>query len=312
MPKVSVIIPCFNDGQYVREALDSALAQTFPDFEVIIVNDGSTDEQTNRTLNDLDSAKVRLITTENQGLAAARNNGISRSGAPYILPLDADDKIAPTYLEKAVRVLDENPRTGIVYCRAEFFGDEGFPWDLPDFELPRMLVDNLIFCSAFFRREDWETVGGFRSEMKYGWEDYDFWLSIIQLGREVRRIPEYLFYYRRRSDSMANRMSRENLLYSYKEIVKKHPQLYLDNIEALFEHLYALRDEVSGLRQERILKDTRIHHLNLEIGGLNAKISDLDAQLSSGRALLRRLFRLIAGKTPFTRSVVAVDEDLKK
>jgi glycosyltransferase involved in cell wall biosynthesis len=103
MPKISVIIPCFNQGPYLDEAVDSVLAQTFQDFEILVVDDGSTDAETIKILRDFARPKTRIIRTENQGLSAARNNGIREAMGEYILPLDADDKIGPGYLEDAVR-----------------------------------------------------------------------------------------------------------------------------------------------------------------------------------------------------------------
>lgn len=295
MPKVSVIIPCFNLGKYIHEAVDSVLAQTFQDFEIIVVNDGSTDAETNLILDNLNNLKIKVIKTDNQGLARARNNGIARANGEYILPLDADDKIADSYLEKAIQVLDENENIGIVYCRAEFFDKENFKWDLPEYELSRFLIDNLIFCSAFFRKADWETAGGYKSSMIYGWEDYEFWLSIIELEREVYQIPEHLFFYRQRSDSMANVMSREHLFYSYKEIAKNHRDLYLDNIEHIYKYIYSLRDIITEKQQYQLVRDGEIHKLNLEISNLNR-------QLSSGRDLIRLLIKVIARKIGFKES----------
>ncbi|MGI8470116.1 MAG: glycosyltransferase family 2 protein [Pyrinomonadaceae bacterium] len=292
MPKVSVVIPCFNLGKYIHEAIDSVMAQTFQDFEITVVNDGSTDIETNLILESLDNSKIKVIKTDNQGLAAARNNGIAQAAGKYILPLDADDKIADTYLEKAVSILDENENVGIVYCRAEFFDRENFKWDLPKYELSRILIDNLIFCSAFFRKTDWETVGGYKSSMIYGWEDYEFWLSIIELKREVYQIPEHLFFYRQRSDSMANIMSREHLFYSHKEIVKNHKNLYLDNIEHIYKYIYSLRDIITEQQQYQSVRDGEIHNLNSEISNLNK-------QLSSARGLIRLLIKSIAKKIGF-------------
>ncbi|HNX59960.1 MAG TPA: glycosyltransferase family A protein, partial [Spirochaetota bacterium] len=131
MPKVSVIIPCYNQGIYVDEAVDSVLRQTFDDYEIIIVNDGSTDEITNEKLKSYCRPRTRVLTTENQGLAEARNTGIRNSSGVYILPLDADDVIAETYLEKAVAILDGNQKVGIVYSRAMLFGERSGEWRLP-------------------------------------------------------------------------------------------------------------------------------------------------------------------------------------
>ncbi len=253
MPKVSIIIPCFNLGKYLNEAVESVLAQTFQDFELIVVNDGSTDKKTNQIINEFNNSRVKVIHTTNQGLSGARNTGISQSEGEYILPLDADDKIAPTYLEKAVKVLDRNNNIGIVYCEAVFFGENQGKWVLPEYSFPEILKHNVIFSSSLFRKSDWQKVNGYNSNMIYGWEDYDFWLSIIELKREVFKIPEILFFYRSRLDSMNNRMKNEHRLYSYKQIFKNHREMYADNIEYVFEHMCLLAEDRKSLT-ERILE----------------------------------------------------------
>lgn len=284
MPKVSIIIPCFNLGKYIHTAIDSVLAQTFQDFEIIIVNDGSTDGETNQILDDLENLKIKVITTANQGLSNARNNGIEQAVGEYILPLDADDKIAPTYLEKAVRILDQNENIGIVYCRAEFFGVNNAKWELPDYELMQMLIDNMIFCSAFFRKADWKLVGGFKPTMIYGWEDYDFWLSIIELKREVCRLPEYLFYYRQRSKSMINKMTNEHLYYSRQKIVENHKRLYLNNIPCILQHIYLLKGIVSDAQSDQVAKEREIINLNIEMFNLKAQVFHSNAKMFNLKA----------------------------
>jgi len=233
--KVSVVIPCYNQGQYIDEAVDSVLSQTCRDFEIIIVNDGSTDENTLQLLKNYNKPKTRVIHTSNQGLASARNNGIKEAKGEYILPLDADDKIEKTYLEKGVALLDENHACGIVYSGAEYFGEVTGIWDLPDYSFERILLENMIFCSALFRREDWERVGGYRASMKYGWEDWDFWLSLIEAGREVRRIPEVLFYYRYKENSMINSLTKDKMVDMYVQLFENHKSLYSDNIRYVFK-----------------------------------------------------------------------------
>ncbi|MCI5167028.1 MAG: glycosyltransferase family 2 protein, partial [Candidatus Electrothrix sp. GM3_4] len=118
MPRVSVVIPCYNQGSFIDETIHSVLAQTWQYFEIIVVNDGSTDPFTVNHLQQLNFPKTRVLHTENQGLSSARNNGIREAQGEYILPLDADDRIGPTYLEQAIRLLDADPELGIVYCKA--------------------------------------------------------------------------------------------------------------------------------------------------------------------------------------------------
>ena len=119
---VSVIIPCFNQGCFINDAVKSVLNSSYQNIEIIIVNDGSTDFLTNEVLKGFNDERIKVINQTNQGVCAARNNGINEANGEFILPLDADDKIAPLYIEKAVKVLHENPKIGIVYCDAESFG----------------------------------------------------------------------------------------------------------------------------------------------------------------------------------------------
>ena len=127
-PKVSVIIPCYNQGFFLQEAVESVLEQTYQDFEIIIINDGSTDAATVALLKNYKQPRTTVIHTNNQGLASARNNGINIAKGKYILPLDADDKIGKNYLQKAIEKLEMNDNLGIFYCEAEFFGNEIGKW----------------------------------------------------------------------------------------------------------------------------------------------------------------------------------------
>ncbi len=241
MLTVSVIIPCYNQGQYVLQTLESVLKQTYQHVEVIIVNDGSDDQQTVSVLNQIDSQNVQLIHTDNRGLASARNTGIKNAIGQIILPLDADDLIAAEYIEKAVEILEENRSIGIVYCRAQLFGSVETEWLLPPYSLDEMLLDNVIFCSALFRKSDWKAVGGYNQEMIYGWEDYDFWLSLIERGCEVYQIPEILFSYRVASDSMVRTKEKWKKVAMFNRIFESHQQLFTANIDVWIDTLLELR-----------------------------------------------------------------------
>ena len=254
MPKVSVVIPCYNQGAYLDEAVDSVLLQTWQDFEIVIINDGSTDECTNRLLASYNRPQTRVISTANQGLAQARNTGIAAAQGEYILPLDADDRIGREYLEKAISILDGQPKTGIVYCLAEKFGAQNCPWLFPDYTLRRMLLGNLIFCSALFRREDWERTGGYKPEMEAGWEDWDFWLSLLELGRDVYRIPDILFFYRVKEISMASSMDVAKKVEMHLKVIHNHPGLFIEIARPLLTLYY----RITGSRPYRIMKRLRI------------------------------------------------------
>lgn len=226
MPEVSVIIPCYNQGQYLHEAIDSVLGQTFTDLEIIVVDDGSTDPTTRETLDVLDRAATRLLRRENGGLAAARNSGIAAAQGRYILPLDCDDRIAPDYIRQALAAFESDPLRGIVYCRAEKFGAEQGAWRLPPFSRLRMALGNVIFCSALYRKSDWRNVGGYDETLQRGWEDWDFWLGLLELGRTAHCLPYVGFCYRKSENSMASAMEPGLKATLHRRLMTKHPGFF--------------------------------------------------------------------------------------
>jgi len=226
MPKVSVIIPCYNQGQYVVEAIQSVLNQTYDNFEIIVVNDGSTDDGTINLLTTLSMTKTSVLHTGNQGLAAARNSGIAAASGEFILPLDADDTITAEYLEKGVSLLEADPSIGVVYGFADYFGARTGRWELPEYSPVGLLSENMIFCSALFRRCDWEKVGGYKTAMGHGWEDWEFWLSLSESGVGFVRIPEVLFHYRVRHASMTSSMTYRQKFLMMGLLVLTHRRLY--------------------------------------------------------------------------------------
>ena len=168
--------------------LESVLNQTFEDYELIIINDGSTDD-TAETLSRIVHEKVTIIHTENHGPAEARNIAIKKARAPLIMNLDADDKIAPSLLEKACQTFCGSPEIGIVTCDSECFGAKSGKFEIGEYTLESMLFDNRIISQSFFRKKDWLAVGGYSNELNNWLEDWDFWLSIIELVCDVVKIP---------------------------------------------------------------------------------------------------------------------------
>lgn len=233
-PRVSVVIPCYNDGAYLQQAIESCLRQTMREIEVIVVDDGSDDAVTQAVLEKQSDSRVAVFSTNRTGPAAARNKAIEHARGRYILPLDADDWIDPEYIASAVQVLDKKPNVGIVYCRAKLFGEQEEDWNLPDFEFNTFLLDNCIFITAMFRKEDWETIGGFSTEFKHGLEDYDFWLSVIELGREVYQFPNKWFHYRLKKESRTTQMisSVAATAETYELLFQRHRALYLKHIDS--------------------------------------------------------------------------------
>ena len=223
---VSVIVPCYNQALYLEEAIDSVIAQTYQRWECIIVNDGSTDESevTALAITRKDS-RVKYYKKLNGGLPSARNFGIEQSSGELILPLDADDKIHPQYIEKAVQEFGRD-NVKIVYCDGEYFGARKGKLLLPDFSRKNLAEMNMIFCTAFFRRKDFYSAGGYNPNMKFGWEDWDLWIGILKNEGEVIKIPEVLFYYRIKEESMLTSLEGTRKQRMFMQLYLNHPDFF--------------------------------------------------------------------------------------
>lgn len=260
MKLVSIVIPCFNTGQYLEEAVQSALGQTWANLELVIVDDGSTDADTLRLLDTAHWPRTRVFHQANAGPAAARNHAIEEARGEYILPLDADDTIEPAYVEKAVAVLDSRPDVGCVYCKAMKFGAEEGPWDLPPYRLAELAVDNIIFVTALFRKGDWRKIGGFDQALRHGVEDYDFWVKMIASGKDVVQLDEYLFNYRVQEKSRTTKFQKglDGKVATYANIFRNNSDFFAKHAEFIFQHRFGLYAQIADWqRRYEDLKATK-------------------------------------------------------
>ena len=217
---VSIVIPCYNQAQYLENTVQSALASDYRPIEILIVNDGSKDHslsiaQKLSAQNEL----VRVIDQKNSGVASARNKGISEAKGEYILPLDGDDLISKNYISEAVQILKAKPEVKVVYCQAVKFDEGGQkPWNLKPFSRHQLAKDNMIFVAALFRKKSWEEVDGFSEDMKMGREDWEFWIKMLKNGGDVVQLPFVGFFYRltpgsKRKKTGTNQKKRERIAY---------------------------------------------------------------------------------------------------
>lgn len=222
-PLVSVIVPCYNLAEFLPDAINSIRTQTYQDWECIIVDDGSDDATRTVALEFMSSDnRIKYFRKQNGGLASARNFGIRFSCGEFILPLDADDKLGVKYISKAVSAMLQEKNLKLVYCNAEFFGESNGPWPLPEFSLKALARQNMIFCSALFRRNDWEKAGEYDTKMKYGWEDWELWIRMLKNGGEVLKLPYSGFYYRIRRNSMIRNMNEQQKSALINYVTRKH------------------------------------------------------------------------------------------
>ncbi|MFF3878766.1 glycosyltransferase family 2 protein [Streptomyces sp. NPDC001978] len=257
-PVVSVVIPCHNYARYLPQAVSSVLAQTFRDWELVIVDDGSTDntvEVTQGLIARHPDRCIKLLEQANAGVSAARNTGIEASAGRYILPLDADDVIATTMLEKTVAVLDSDPDIAIASTDVFTFTDDDLPpqaMPLPAYSRELLLQRLIMFYCSLYRREAWQTVGGYDQSMRAG-EDWDFWIGCAEHGFDAYHIHEPLFGARNK-DTGLHLEAAENDLAIRARIVDNHPGLFKP-ITRGWAHAVLSQDAKACLRDEHVPDD---------------------------------------------------------
>jgi glycosyltransferase involved in cell wall biosynthesis len=274
-PRVSVIMPVFDAGRDLEQAVRSVAAQTFTDRELVIVDDGSRDPATLAILDTVARQPgVSLHRTPNGGPSRARNLAIERARGPYILPLDADDWLEPTFLEKTVPVLDADPAVGVVHTWVGLTGLHHGVWRTGPFALPDLLSRCTIHVTSLFRRHIWEQAGGFDPIFVDSSEDWDLWLGAIEHGWAGRGVPEVLTWYRRSARSREGAARRPGVsLKRMRDMVAKHRPLYERHLE----------DAVAGLFEELMQASVtleRVYHHPAIRAGLRAR--DLLARWKPG------------------------------
>lgn len=204
---VSIIIPCFNSGSLLLEAIVSCFNSNYKEFEVLVIDDGSTDEMTFEILKEVQKKyDLKVIYKPNGGPASARNVGIENSKGDFLFFLDSDNKIHVDYLSKALEVFQSNPLVGVVYSKPSFFGAAGFEtsrFEARCFSFDSILSGNYIDMCSLVRWEVIDEVGGFDEHPDLiGWEDWDLWIRVAQTKWKFHFLEEELFDYRVRPDSL--------------------------------------------------------------------------------------------------------------
>lgn len=283
-PRISVLLPCFNDGQWIDEALDSVRQQTFQDFEIVVVDDGSTDAATVRKLESIDDSNIRVFRTENRGLPAARNHAAAQARGELFCALDADDRLAATWFEKGQALLTSRPEITFVSHWLETFGDEHWTWKPERCDLPALLVKNTINGAALVRRAAFEAVGGYDESMRHGCEDWDFWLRLVEAGHQGTIIPEVLFYYRRHSTSMSRGMiTPAGYPAPLETLLDKHAPAFRDHLATVIvsreNDRLSLGREIAALERDRLtVLEPGLERAAEELRALHAKETRVRAQ----------------------------------
>jgi glycosyltransferase involved in cell wall biosynthesis len=292
---------CCDLGRYLEEAVQSVLGQTLQDFEIIIVDDGSTDRETRDLLASYERPRTRVIRTENRGLPAARNRAIRESSGDFVCALDADDLLEPTWFEEAIEILDGDPTVSFVSHWVRSFGDERYDWTPDRCDLAALLDMNTINGAAMVRRLVLLEEGLYDETMRHGGEDWELWIRLLERGHRGVIVPRLLFRYRRRPDSMSRAMSHLDLAHS---LVQRHGPSYQRHLDELLQRrdlaVCDLRRGIDALeREHRSWFVPELQRRRAEVELLRGKAAELQRR----RAEQERAQRALAEAEQEARSL---------
>ena len=287
MPRISVIVPCFNLGHFIDEALQSVLAQSFQDFEILILDDGSTDTATVERLAKLVYPKTRVWREPNRGLPAARNFLIARATGEYLCALDPDDRLHPEYFAKALQCFEVDPGLTFVSAWLQEFGSQDGVWRQNRCDIAALLAEDTVLTAALVRRDVIVELGGYDEDMPSpGDEDWELWVRVVKAGYRGAIIPETLFYYRRRPDSLSRAIGRAPVHdQQVRYLFRKHEDAYRAHLRDVL--LWQDQRIAMALRQNDAVERERDSNVGWTIAALRAERDRLTRRLAALRSEAR-------------------------
>lgn len=247
--KVSVIIPCYNVENTINETLDSVLSQTYKNIEIVVIDDGSSDGTSKIIQSYADKfGHITVIVQENKGLPASRNVGVEAAHGSYLVFLDGDDKLHPSYIEKCYEKFRAEPQLDLVYTLTELFEAQTGLFALAAYSYGQLLVENCIPATAMIKASQFRGVGMYDVSLNL-LEDWELWIRYLHQFPNVFQIQEPLFFYRKRwsKDSMTDKNVESRYALSQEvrlKIYRKHYAIYT-------EYGYGLEQLFQSVRNER-------------------------------------------------------------
>lgn len=227
LPEVAVVVPCYRYAHLLPDAVRSAMAQTWPHLRVVIVDDGSPDDTAavaRQLIAEFPGRRIDLVQQRNQGLAAARNAGVRATASPFVLPLDADDRLEPQAVARLLAALQASG-ADVATPLGRTFGDEDRRLVTQPVTRRRLLAGNCLVYASLYRRSLFDRIGGYGDNLRAGYEDWDFWLAGLERGARFVHVAEELFCYRRHGTTMLTTADRK-AMHLRATIVGNHPRLY--------------------------------------------------------------------------------------
>ncbi|MGQ0732802.1 MAG: glycosyltransferase [Acidobacteriota bacterium] len=265
----AVVIPCFNLGRLIAEAVESVVAQTCPASEIVVVDDGSTDVDTHRALDRIEAPRVRVCRQPHLGPGAARNCGVSQTSSRYLLFLDGDDVLEEEYLQRTCAMLDQEPTLDFVSTAVRGFGEASYVWTPPPCALSTALTRGTIPITALMRRRVWETLGGFDTTLPTSM-DLDFWIRAMEHEFSGTILDEPLLLQRVRPGSLHQQaVSRRTHLPVLTRILASHRQTVVKTGTSLLvakeQYLQEQRNNRRDLERRRAELDRQLHIVDARI-----------------------------------------------
>lgn len=254
-PLVSVVIPCYNDAKYIEQCVNSAINQTYPEIEVIVIDDGSN-EETRLVLEKIEPLITALVFQDNQGQSNARNKGIELAQGEYILTLDSDDFFEPSFCEKAVKMIQGREDVKIVTCYAKRHRLTGYDiFETSGGYLKDFLNYNCALGTSLFKRREAQAIGGYDESMRKGFEDWEFFIRLLADGGKAVVIEEPLYNYRKRQGT-TTALANENKYNLLRFLYSKHENLYKENFQSFVDYLLKRieREEMEKIKNTQRLE----------------------------------------------------------
>jgi|694.fasta_scaffold85580_3 glycosyltransferase involved in cell wall biosynthesis len=235
-PSVSFIIPYYNAGETIQQTIDSIFNQDYDNFDIWIVNDGSTDQQSIDKLKDFEgNFKIKILHQQNTGPSIARNNAIKQSNANFIIPIDSDDKILSYAISKSLAFFQEDSKIGVVYGDIKHFGLKNQIKFQQEFDIKRQLLWNQVALCTIIKKEVFDAVGYFDEELsKPGLEDWEFWIRVYERGWYFKKVDELLFEVRASQQSRTYQVANKNLTEIKRYVYQKHADILAREYERLY------------------------------------------------------------------------------
>lgn len=260
---VSVVIPVYNLSNYLEEAIKSVLGQTYPQVELIVVNDGTDEKDSLKILQVIKMKykdKVRFIDQTNQGVSAALNTGFKTAKGTFISCLGADDRFDPSYIEKAVTLLEKNSQKVFVASWLKLYGERTEVIKTPDYDLSSILARNCLPPSCLIRKKVWEQVGGYTitvgKQKLTAFVDWDFWIKVVSLGYRWVVLKEPLYIYRTRKGSISWQVRNHREKFR-RMVVENNLPIYKKNVVEVFTEMYRYNDLLTNTRGWQMLDKFR-------------------------------------------------------